>query len=524
MPSLIDPTKPTERLAYTRDVRGNFATAQTEITDLQSGVALAQQTGKSARATAVLAHDIASAAVRRTGDLMLGRLEMFADPVTPMEPATKQYVDQYVSEPGPPGPQGPPGPEGPEGPEGSQGPRGYEGPPGQVGPPGDIGPEGPEGERGPPGPSGSLGPTGPQGPPGPEGPEGPQGEQGEQGEPVDLDLVVQKSGDTMTGVLTMLAGSYIVLSQNPFDDAQAAPKVYVDQQVDGRLTQTQGDGRYLQTAGGQMDGGLIAANGTSVTNVGLGVGDSGTGFYRAGAALILSVDGRMIGQFFSDSIMLTVPMTFVSAVNLTGQRVTSLGDPTTATDALNLRSADARYLGLAAGGIVTGPVQFLFNPAVDNDAVTKGYVDRSLRDYRAPPVVYDVPADVPVGLTDTWASIGVVRIILPRAGNSRIAVAVECNAKDVSATIAFGDVRLSGVQTNTGAIIRRVWIYGAPGLPACGFTATLYTEVTGGTVDVPVQIKSIASSTGAPGSFTIIGGDATVDLRSQIVITDLGPA
>jgi hypothetical protein len=64
-----------------------------------------------------------------------------------------------------------------------------------------------------------------------------------------------KSGGQMTGDLTMSSGTNIALAQNPTVDTHAAPKIYVDQQVGGRLTQTQADARYLQmVAGGIVQG------------------------------------------------------------------------------------------------------------------------------------------------------------------------------------------------------------------------------------------------------------------------------
>jgi hypothetical protein len=39
MPSAIDPTKPTEKMAYTVDIRSNFEIAAAEISTLQAQVA-----------------------------------------------------------------------------------------------------------------------------------------------------------------------------------------------------------------------------------------------------------------------------------------------------------------------------------------------------------------------------------------------------------------------------------------------------------------------------------------------------
>lgn len=149
---------------------------------------------------------------------------------------------------GPPGPQGAqgddstvPGPEGPAGPQGVQGPQGVKGDTGATGPastvPGPAGPTGPQGAKGDTGATGAAstvpGPTGPKGDTGATGPTGSTGPQGPQGVPgttdwngltnkpatfpptlpipesgvtnltADLANRVLKSGDTMSGTLTI---------------------------------------------------------------------------------------------------------------------------------------------------------------------------------------------------------------------------------------------------------------------------------------------------------------------------------
>ena len=101
-------------------------------------------------------------------------LYLFADPVTPFEAATKQYVD-VSGKPGPAGSPGPPGPTGPTGSVGVQGPTGATGAQGPQGVQGSTGPTGPTGNTGPQGPTGNTGPQGAQGPIGNTGPQGPSG-------------------------------------------------------------------------------------------------------------------------------------------------------------------------------------------------------------------------------------------------------------------------------------------------------------------------------------------------------------
>jgi hypothetical protein len=76
-----------------------------------------------------------------------------------------------------------------------------------------------------------------------------------------------KSGDTMRGDLAMSPGTDIFLAQNPTTDMQATPRIYVDQQVGGRLTQAQADTRYLQiVAGGIVQGPVQFLNPPAVPN------------------------------------------------------------------------------------------------------------------------------------------------------------------------------------------------------------------------------------------------------------------
>lgn len=140
---------------------------------------------------------------------------------------------------------------------------------------------------------------------------------------------------------------------------------------------------YLPRVGGSMDGPLITVAGTGPTNPGLGIGDNSTGFFRSGPGLLnVSAGGVGIAQFMSLVAAFFVP------VNIGNNPINAVGDPANATDALNLRTgdsrylqpaaADARYLQLAAGGIIAGPLQVLTPPVIPNDATNKGYVDNAI--------------------------------------------------------------------------------------------------------------------------------------------------
>ena len=101
-----------------------------------------------------------------------------------------------------------------------------------------------------------------------------------------------------------------------------------------------------------MTGPLIVDNGLNLTSVGLGVGDAGTGLLRAGGALVLANAGQMVMQFLSDRTAMMVVQ-----LNMALNKIANVADATAPADALNLRTADARYVRLDAadGEVVSTP-------------------------------------------------------------------------------------------------------------------------------------------------------------------------
>lgn len=294
---------------------------------------------------------------------------------------------------------------------------------------------------------------------------------------------------------------------------QLATTAWVANQFNAR------DGDYLPRSGGQMLGPLITAPGTGPTNPGIGIGDNSTGFYRSGPGLLnITAGGIPIAQFMAQVAAFFVP------VNIGNNPIQNVGDPAQPTDALNLRTgdsrylqpaaADVRYLQLAAGGIVAGPLQVLTAPVVPNDAATKIYVDQR----RAPAVVYDFPGDIAVPGDSQWHQIASIPVSIPRGGPSRIMVGVSCNVSNLP------NIGLIGVRLISGTPERRVFTYGAgpPDNPVSGFLAFFTADIVGDALSVPVEVTSLSMG-GAPPSFTIVGGSPSVALRSQIVIVDLGP-
>jgi hypothetical protein len=489
------------------------------------------------------------------------------------------------------GPQGPIGPQGPQGLPGAQGQPGAEGPPGPQGAQGARGDQGLEGAQGPPGANGPSGPQGVAGSPGPageqgrEGPVGPQGEQGLQGiegppsfpDALPIGIVFGRlngewvpvlpvTGGTINGSITVTGFSLFVddvramgaltLDNDPVQPGHAVTKRYADSLVPDMSA-------YLARAGGQMEGPLITAHGTGTTNPGLAIGDNATGFYRVGSALVVGLSGSMIMQWFADSLMVVVPL------NMAVQKIYNVADATAAQDALNLRSADARYLTKSggtmlgdltmstgtnivlaqnptsdtyaapkiyvdqqvsdkltqaqgdvrylqnvAGGIVQGPVQFLNPPVVPNDAVTKGYVDQR----RAVSLLIDLLTDVPVP-TGVWTTLYSTTYPIPRGGTSRVMASVNVNTKNPTqpgGLILFGVRILNNPQRQIFG-----YSYGGPGNQSSGFSVDLFVVVTGNNPTITIQIASLDAGAGSPMGFTAVGGGG--DDRSQILIVDMGP-
>lgn len=131
-----------------------------------------------------------------------------------------------------------------------------------------------------------------------------------------------------------------------------------------KITQANGDARYLQLSGGTVTGDIImtgAATNLLVPNgtlaaPSLSIGTADTGFYRVGATVGLTLAGTAAWLYGAG-------ITTTNAdLNMAGNQVTNLGNPLAATDALNLQTGDARYMNIAGtgflpltGGALAGP-------------------------------------------------------------------------------------------------------------------------------------------------------------------------
>jgi hypothetical protein len=317
------------------------------------------------------------------------------------------------------------------------------------------------------------------------------------------------------GAWTALEGSFASIASPQFTGEPTAPTPEVAD-ASTLLATTQFVARdALLKSGGQMSGPLISMPGTNATNPGLAIGDNSTGFYRpSNGVLVVAAGGSSPAQFMPSVFACFVP------INVSNNLIQAVADPVSDTDALNRRTGDSRYFRPDVGGFITAPMQLLFAPSVANDAVNKGYVDGQIDVQRtAPSVVQDIPANVVIPGDAAWHQIAVVRMAIPRGGNSRLMVVVSCNVTN------YLNIGVIGVRLGPGTPERQVFMYGVTGATnqASGFSANLTLDVSVPVIDVPIELTSISVG-GAPiSNFSIVGGDATVATRSQIVIVDLGP-
>ena len=336
-------------------------------------------------------------------------------------------------------------------------------------------------------------------------------------------------------------------------------------------------GNYLDKAGGQMAGPLISRDGGSAANPGIAIGENSTGFYRtAGNLLVTTVSGQIVTQIQAAVAAFFVP------VNFANYPLNSVGDPANATDAVNLRFADARYERVGSsggdflplsGGSMTGDINLVgtSGPTVpaklnlyvrganlawsetDNAIVfTKGtgnyplvvrandgtnpqpILDQTQGDarylqltqvdsLRAKPVIYNVPADVVIPGSGDWTQIANIPCTLPpRPGvTSLLMVSVNCNLKGVNNVAGIG----ARVPISPTPEQRIFGFGGTPADPSAGFSVNFFVTPAAGvtTLNVAVQLNAFAITGGAPVSYTVAGGNVLVLDRSQIVVVDLGP-
>lgn len=103
------------------------------------------------------------------------------------------------------------------------------------------------------------------------------------------------------------------------------------------LTQADADTRYLQLAtGGVLSDALILPNG-SIAAPSLALGSPSTGLFAAGGAVAVTLLGNFVWQFTPAAVMSNLPM------NMVNNRITTLGAPTAASDAATRQYADEAF-------------------------------------------------------------------------------------------------------------------------------------------------------------------------------------
>lgn len=296
----------------------------------------------------------------------------------------------------------------------------------------------------------------------------------------------------------------------------AATRHYVDEAISAS------GANYLLRSGGQMTGPLISAPGTSVTNPGIAFGDNATGFWRSGQFLVLSIGGGMAWQCS------TAEMFMAQRLNMATQQIINVGNPDAGAtgngNAMPRSYADARYLQVATGGILSGPLLLAGPPpTVDLDAATKGYVDTSITNAsgnRAPSLMVTLPANVST-VDAQWGNlmpIGPYNI--PRGGNSRIMISC---VFDCTYTGADGQIVMAGVRLdNFPTIVRTTFLYkNTPtgGTAQCPSICVQFILDVVGTVIGQLNVQ-FAHTNWVPGptppAITVLAG-------AQVVIADMGP-
>lgn len=324
----------------------------------------------------------------------------------------------------------------------------------------------------------------------------------------DLDPYLRMDGGRMTGAL--------LLAADPADDTEAVTKRYAD-----ALVPDIDFSPYIRKDGGVMTGPFITSYGADVTKVGLGIGDESTGFFRVGTTLVLSVNGALTMQFLATATaMITVPLSMAL------QKITSLADATAAGDALNVRTADARYLQLVAGGIVQGALQLAHIPVALTDAATKQYVDgaiaaspNALRTFAFTPNEFTINAP-------TAATIFLdVNVTLP-GGLRNVLISIDpiFASPDPPGLPTQWEIYYS---TDLILIESPVYVYKiAANPPTAMFRApvklTAAVDATSGVVRVTLRVRC-PSPSAAPLIQVGAGGTIAPNMRTIVTVQDLGP-